>query len=139
MKKDKRRHRASEGVRTKHTPACKQNQRRYRLAMKVYVKKFPDWCWTCRGSGYVHWTENGAPHGEGYWAMPMTDVCEHCTGKGICPRCAKFVREDWADKETPCPHCGWNWGKGKNDLPPPELECDCWSLQYSKTEEEEYA
>lgn len=110
--------------RVKHSPGCKQQTRQYKIAIRAYARRWPNWCWTCRGLGTTTWTENGAPHGEGYWPMSMTDLCEDCTGQGLCPRCKKYNGEDW-DKDTPCARCGWNWGKGRGDVAPQEPECFC--------------
>ena len=43
-------------------------------------------CEVCDGTGFVTEYENGAPFGEGYWSMPVTDEC-HCLNSGHCPVC----------------------------------------------------
>lgn len=102
---------------------------------QTWVQAHPHFCKKCDANGVVTSTENGAPHGEGFWAMEVADDCEHCLGKGTCPRCGNtlFPHDNadgdqfnaWCENQDPCPHCGWNWGNGKADFAP-DAECYCW-------------
>lgn len=98
--------------------------------MKKLVEQYEAWwdqwpaaCPRCGGEGELFWTENGAPHGAGFWPMDVSEVCE-CVASGHCARCGGHVPE-WEEEdaegnypETPCPHCGWNWGEGDEDACP---------------------
>lgn len=75
------------------------------LRQKEWDKKYPNGCHACGGSGVESWTENGAPHGAGYWPMDMQDVCSSCVARGCCPLCAYQHGEDWEGEE--CRRCGW--------------------------------
>ena len=63
-------------------------------------------CIHCAGTGTETYYENGAPHGAGYWAMPVSDICGYCLDKGICPNCANKLTE--MDSPIICTRCNWN-------------------------------
>lgn len=76
----------------------------------TWAIKFPLFCRTCGATGVETWTENGAPHGEGYWPMPMTGPCPECGEAGDCPLCGNpcSLNEDF-DK---CSACDWTLDDG---------------------------
>lgn len=97
---------------------CDETIEKAEKARREWAEKWPNHCKTCEGHGEFHFTENGAPHGAGYWPMDMSEPCDDCTGKGICPRCGAV---DAIDEEGygPCEKCGWKY----DDLGmPPEPE-----------------
>jgi len=149
-----------------HTKDCIEWSKAHKAAAAEYEAKWPNYCKKCGGMrGDTHY-ENGAPHGCGYWAMPVSEPCEDCYDK--CSRCGVDLNEVlpdsllveevlrrldndvalakqngyyfntywmeyldkveiWYEQEMPCPVCGWNWGKGKDDYHPgDEDECFCW-------------
>lgn len=59
-------------------------------------------CITCNGTGSITTYENGAPQGEGYWAMPVEDMCPVCFEQGFCPNCHFSIGDN-----TECKRCGW--------------------------------
>ncbi len=120
-----------------HTAECRAQAARALEAIRVWEEKYPGYCRTCGGAGTISWTENGAPHGAGFWAMPMTEGCDACLVQNRCPRCGfQMLPKDqdvpepggeiagrFRDLPEPCPHCGW-WS---DDSQPYEWECwgDC--------------
>lgn len=115
----------------RHDPRCLEKQ----AARQAWVEAHPQFCPTCDAHGELTSVENGAPHGAGFWAMESSEPCEQCLGHGNCPRCGEtlFPQDNadgdqdnaWYENQALCPHCGWNWGKGKDDFAP-SAECDCW-------------
>jgi hypothetical protein len=56
----------------------------------------PNECGLCDGTGIIHWQENMAPDGEGYWPMAFYDYCPDCLALGLCPLCGqKTINDDW--------------------------------------------
>lgn len=115
----------------KHTRECLAFQEKLRIAVEDYKKNWPNFCVHCEGRGVHIWTENGAPWGEGFWAMPMQEPCDDCTGIGKCPRCgqAGLTDEEKGNDTTgdgPCKFCGWNY---EDHGMPVEFDgfCDCFS------------
>lgn len=107
-----------------HSASCQKRQQQVEVKAMLYESDWPRYCRTCKGYGKFDFTENGAPHGEGFWAMPMSEPCEDCTDLGVCPRCGQdgLTSEDRGDKDTgsgPCKFCGWDYG----DAGLPEYEC----------------
>ena len=84
-------------------------------ANEAWCKRWPNHCEKCEGKGGFQWVEmHGFTHGAG---EQMYDICA-CVEAGNCPRCGTVA---WAvdnEDETPCPTCGWNWCKGKDDVAP---------------------
>lgn len=111
-----------------HTSECLKAQALFRLESEAWQRKYPKSCKTCGATGEVHWTENGAPHGEGFWPMDMADFCESCIGKGVCPRCGVVNGTDWAENEGACKNCKWTPEIGRTVSAPSEPECCCWEI-----------
>lgn len=108
----------------KHTDECLKRLSIISAAIVEYEETYPHYCRACGGGGEDHWTENGAPHGAGFWPMPMSDYCEKCMGIGVCPRCGgETIHEDWDDKDA-CSHCGWTIGEAA--VPELPEKCDCY-------------
>ena len=93
---------------------------RYRQELAVFEAKYPRYCRQCGATGAISFTENGAPHGAGYWPMPMVDVCPSCVENGRCPLCGEDLPEEQIDtgKQLSCPACGWIEGKAGQPMPP---------------------
>lgn len=91
-----------------------QKERDRVLSIHLHHRACPD----CGGTGVARWTENGAPHGEGYWAMPMEGLC-HCLESGHCPICYTHLMprpwlhhlSEWCQKKsTRLEHTYHNFG-----------------------------
>jgi len=83
-------------------------------ANKAWHKRWPNAC-KCEGAGGYGYVEmHGFKHGAG---EHMWDTCT-CVLDGFCPRCNARVWPEDMEDEWPCPECGWNWGKGKDDAAP---------------------
>lgn len=69
--------------------------------------------------------------------MPMSELCENCSGQGLCPRCRKIAIYGQTEfDDGPCPECGWNWGKNTNDhLPSDGLSGEYWDLMFDKIDQ----
>lgn len=67
--------------------------------------QYPNACEKCMGAGEIEFTENGAPHGEGYWPMQMIEVCE-CIENDNCPQCGKPMFWDGKQIKATCSLCG---------------------------------
>lgn len=96
-----------------HSKECLEYQAKTKATFDAWVIQWPNYCRSCQGSGLHTWTENGAPHGAGFWAMPMSELCSVCSEIGNCPRCSQpgLTSEDRGDNDTgsgPCKFCGWN-------------------------------
>lgn len=124
-----------------HNQKCLEFQKQCADRNSAYKEKWPNFCKTCGGAGEFHFTENGAPLGEGYWPMPMADPCEACTNQGICPRCGKegLTNEEKGDTSTgdgPCKFCSWDYKDGGM---PEEFDgfCSCYQDEIDKLEFEE--
>jgi hypothetical protein len=101
----------------KHSESCLRQQAAY----DEYVKKYPNFCKKCWGSGILH--DRGDRD-----TPPSDDLCG-CVESGICPRCGTYGLEEFhkGDARYPedhvrCDHCGWN--DELNDSAP-DAECDC--------------
>lgn len=97
-----------------YVEACIKNV----TAWNEAVEKYPNVCENCGGAGFVTWEENGAPHGEGYWPMPVSDICG-CVDEGKCPRCASPLEED----EPKCSQCDWNEDMDDSVIPGEQPYC----------------
>ena len=53
--------------------------------------------------------------------MPMSDYCDECIGKGVCPLCGIGYR---GDRFFKCDACGWKIDDGPQRPQLPEM-CDC--------------
>jgi|SRR4029077_2950159 len=105
-----------------HSPEC--------LAAKqlddVWVVAHPNHCKECSGRGEFTTTDDPSPAGIslGPGSMTFTDLCDACSGQGICPLCGEtgLVEED---DESPnwslCSKCGEDYQKEKR----PGIECFC--------------
>lgn len=93
----------------------------YQQELAAFEAKYPKYCRQCGATGVISYTENGAPHGEGFWPMPMTDVCPACVEDGRCPLCGEDLPEEQYDtgEDFRCPACGWVEGKAGQPTPPP--------------------
>lgn len=128
----------------KHTEFCKRQFKYYDEGLKKYEDKWPNYCKHCDGWGGF-WSQYdpsppGISLGAGY--IMDFDTCEHCTDKGICPRCGKkdttnaLMDMTYEDLEYKCPHCGWkadtddedSWGL-------PESPVCCCEMEQELTEE----
>lgn len=131
---------------TVHTPAClKQAQERERT-IQEWEARYPHYCRPCAARGQFFYSYDPSPTRVSLASGTLVDIdpCVECTEKGICPRCgtlAWVVDEDgWMDDDTqtPCPSCGWNWGKQQDDGRPPDYECYCWEEAYVREERRRY-
>jgi hypothetical protein len=104
-----------------HTESCYNNIVITEKARADFRAKWPKSCLKCQATGWISWTENGAPFGEGYWPMPMTDICPDCIEKGICPRCG--FTGSLNEEGTECCDCGWT--SETTDPMPDEPACSC--------------
>ena len=84
-------------------------------AAAEWEKRWPQACKSCYGRGGQTYTEmHGFKHGAG---EQMFDICE-CIEEAKCPRCGFCNWDEDNEEETPCIKCGWNWGKGEDDVCP---------------------
>lgn len=85
----------------------------YAVELAAFAAQHPHYCRACGGTGVVRSTENGAPHGAGYWPMEMEEFCPACVEEGRCPLCgAEIPEESYTMPNTPrCPACGWQDNK----------------------------
>jgi len=119
-----------------HTEECIRKYGAAEQRREDYRRRYPDYCKACGGSGVVSWTENGAPYGAGFWAMEMSDCCDHCSGQGKCPGCGQpvFSEQDLENMDGSgklyCEQCGWV-DDGEHSI---STEWDCWG--YCRYEEE---
>lgn len=114
-------------VKRYHTVDCLVRRERRERERRLYLASWRHtYCQKCGGAGIVTWVENGAPHGEGFWPMDMSEPCEACLGFGKCPRCGHEHGEESAfvENDEPCERCGWTSRDG--GLPEPS-ECYCWA------------
>lgn len=84
---------------------CKYNEfcRKRVNEWNTAIAKYPNACENCCGGGVLEFTENGAPHGEGYWPMQMQEPCS-CIEDEKCPQCQSKL--NWTNEETAkCPSC----------------------------------
>jgi len=103
-------------------------QQEMKAQFDAWVSGWPNHCQNCRGTGELHWYENGAPWGAGNWPMPMAEPCD-CVINGKCARCGK---PDTIDPETgqgPCSNCGWNYD---DECPPEFFDGPCY-CEYEET------
>lgn len=108
-----------------HRKECIEMTETSVTARDKYDERWPRACKSCGASGAIEWIENGAPMGEGYWPMPMADICANCSELLLCPRCGATNPEEWFESDdNPCPECGWNWGKGDSDYRPGVWSCE---------------
>lgn len=109
-----------------HTQDCFNRMTVAEASRAEYLKTYPNACHTCHATGEIRWTENGAPHGAGNWAMPMTGPCPDCYEQGRCPRCHTQHPDDWTeDDPKPCTSC--NWDKVTSVPLPAVPECSCYN------------
>jgi len=112
------------------------------LAQTEYQTQWPNYCQGCHGAGLHSWYENQSPIGSGmYWPEGLHEPCSDCAEKGNCPRCGQEISADddavnaWLEDQTPCPHCGWDWGQEGDvcpDIPDiPEYRC-WWELEWEE-------
>lgn len=119
-----------------HTNECIAGTAKSDQSRLAWFQQWPYYCTNCNGDGmfvdYYDPSPPGISLGSGY----MTDIemCEKCTNHGYCPRCGVLSwpidDEDDEIPETPCPNCGWNWCKGKDDSVPYPYECYCYELDH---------
>lgn len=67
--------------------------------------QYPNACDECLGAGEISYTENGAPHGEGFWPMEMIEPCE-CIENNKCPRCSAELEWGIDQISATCAACG---------------------------------
>ena len=77
---------------------CRQRVEQWNKA----VNEYPNACPKCCGTGFISFTENGAPHGAGYWPMEMQEACE-CIESDRCPRCGGELV--WKDDDYEIGYC----------------------------------
>lgn len=111
-----------------HTEFCKNQQAKREQWLATWVNHCP----TCKGAGVIVTGGDMVDYGSTRVSLPdYADPCETCWGN--CPRCGEqlYTSDDAAgdafDQQTPCPFCGWEWGKGKDDICP-DAECYCWEV-----------
>lgn len=108
-----------------HTPECLAQQARTAelvaeatLLRSDWLNRFPGFCRACEGAG-------GFRIPQTYWEPSDWSPCA-CVENGQCPRCGKSFD---TENDYPCPHCGWNWGRGPEDTAPffdgYDGECPC--------------
>lgn len=75
-----------------------------------WVKKWPNYCKTCKGWGGFGYTQS---HGPGLNEQ-MFDVCDAPEKSETCHRCGQDGLD--ADANGPCKHCGWNFDDGLQEV-----------------------
>ena len=87
------------------------------------VAKFPNACQKCGGSGMIETTENGAPHGAGYWPMSVDDCCS-CLEDNRCPRCnGELDYDNCVEGIGVCNYCGWTENETASVIPTEQPYC----------------
>lgn len=91
---------------------------------REWAERWPGYCRACNGWGGKVLKFDPSPAGVSLSAgyLEEFETCDECQcGDEVrCPRCGKVI-EDWEQfqsDEAPCPHCGWAWGMGKDDVMP---------------------
>lgn len=113
---------------TAHTEACQRRLNDNNAERNAWAQKWPNHCKVCEGAGVQQWYES-VPYGSTTASMPCSELCDCLAGGafdqlGKCPRCvAAIFTNGMLEADAPCPTCGWNWGKGKDDLMPSAYEC----------------
>lgn len=95
-----------------HKVECFVHMRRKLARWRRWIKKYPNYCRTCGGSGTVFWTENQSPLGSGhYWPMHMSDSCLCIVPDDIeemvCPRCGERIYRAIVVKHAPQDETLW--------------------------------
>ena len=105
-----------------HTPECAAAQAANIAAQDAWRARWPNACKSCQGAGGKAFRYDPSPAGIGLSPGYMWDFdpCPACEGR--CPRCGQPAPHD---ADVPCPACGWNYGKGKDDACPEPIE-ECW-------------
>lgn len=107
-----------------HTEQCLKEFAKYKIRYDAWIAEWPNYCRECNGAGEHHWIENGAPHGAGFWSMPMSEFCENCVGVGKCSHCGAPDMIDTETGDGPCSACGWNYDD-ECPLEYPDGPCNC--------------
>jgi hypothetical protein len=107
-----------------HTKRCLEDKESRAKALTKFEAEHPNYCKDCGGAGVLMHTENGAPHGCGYWPMPVYDACASCIETGHCPLCGHFHEDEEWEGES-CEACDWTWDS-IGDVAPGPWECYCW-------------
>lgn len=111
-----------------HLDGCEAFHEHWLDEARTVLQKHPNLCPACFGEGAERWTENGAPHGCGYWPMEMADVCGHCEGQGRCAVCGAEWSDEECEEAWDCSHewsrpCGCPQEGALLGYPP---LCYCW-------------
>jgi len=115
----------------KHKPECLERTAKEKQELDSWLALYPNHCTSCGGAGA--WSSPGS-----FWEPPDGGPCG-CVEDGKCPRCGKeTLMENHFENEIPCPNCGWNWGKNKDDIIPSQQEwpCECEQEEIDKAEKE---
>ncbi len=114
-----------------HTPDCQLRQTQSNQEREAWATRWPAHCPGCEGRGEFSSSYDPSPAGVSLGSGFLQDAepCVICTEQGLCPRCRKQVWDPEDIPETPCPHCGWNWGKQEGDVMPPKHECSCYEAE----------
>ena len=120
---------------TQHTADCQAQQAARLEAIRVWAAAWPHACACCRGAGGHRESMGTVPYGSTWVSLPDGfEPCPACEGR--CPRCGITVPEAMFEDKTPCPSCGWNHGRGTDDVcPPPYEDCSCWMQDENHQEE----
>lgn len=80
------------------------------------------YCQRCNGTGWQEFIENGAPHGCGFWPMPMWEPCTCWTSVSDphCPQCGATPTFTEDEQDAYC-SCGWS-SSPEEDYPAPPDE-----------------
>jgi hypothetical protein len=93
-----------------------ESEKRLAAERDAWLKKWPGHCTRCRGFGGFEWTEHHAAH----FGERMFEPCAE-RAEGTCHRCGRagaFV-ETYPFMDIPaCGFCGWDHGKGVDDVMP---------------------
>ena len=119
------------------TDKCHEERVKRDKLQKDFIKRHPEYCRVCNGSGTISYTENVAPGG---WGPPgnneqtFTEPCDHCIDDENCPLCGKFLTGDVDDHgdvdSVHCSHCGWD--EDNKDVQAPDHECECWYEEWKQ-------
>lgn len=118
-----------------HTTECAARLERTEKARAEWKARWPNACPACEGAGGVIAICDPSPRDvislpPGWMTeFEFCDTCQ-CGDEVRCPRCEAVIAdwEQFQDQQTPCPHCGWDWGNGADDVcPPDDRECACWA------------
>ena len=114
----------------RHSAECLNHQMDRETKREAWFARWPNHCTACQGAGYIRPSWEPPPRKE------YVELCERCAGH--CPRCGS-KQPQWGDvSDVPCAVCGWNWGKGADDVLLAPRECYGECLPYDDPNDKEW-